>query len=183
MKTALLLIITLIVLIWFPWFVATVIYASFLEWNLHKHLMHTKRKWFPYPFNTHAVTHHQIFKADETYHLQHEDDKHTIPMAWWNGIVLVTIATIPTIFIGYFRSDILIPIQTFVVVGLYYCTYEYFHWCMHLPKERWFEITRWYKNLKERHRLHHLKMSTTNFNVVLPVADFWYGTYEAPSIA
>jgi hypothetical protein len=104
-------------------------------------------------------------------------------MAWWNGPILVAISSIPFWLFGWWLEDWLVPLSVSVTIACYYGTYEYLHWCMHLPKERWFEITRWYKNLKERHRLHHLKMSTTNFNVVLPVADFWYGTYEAPSIA
>jgi len=29
------------------------------------------------------LVHHQTFKADHTYHLIHEEDKETIPMAWW----------------------------------------------------------------------------------------------------
>lgn len=178
-------IVLMIIASFLPWIVISLVYASFLEWNLHKHLMHTNRKWLSYPFKTHALVHHQKFRADNSYHLQDEDDKHTIPMAWWNGFTLTVIATIPMIVIGYFLSNFYIPIQTFIVVGLYYCTYEYFHWCMHLPKKpkpRWFENKRWFKYIDGRHHLHHQRMNTTNFNVVWGLWDWLMGTHEIPEI-
>ena len=65
--------------------VAGVMFGSFFEWTLHRYIMHRPVKWFRYPFERHALVHHRIFKADHTYHLIHEEDKKTIPMAWWNG--------------------------------------------------------------------------------------------------
>ena len=180
MKTLILIVITAILAIWFPWIIFGIFYASFLEWNLHKHLMHTNRKWLPYPFRAHALIHHQIFKADGTYHLIEDKDKHTIPMAWWNGIVLAIIASIPIAIIGYIVADYWSWLKVGSTVYGYYAVYEYMHWCMHLPRHRLFEEMQWYKNLKERHRIHHEKMNSKNFNVILPVADWLMGTYQAP---
>ena len=53
--------------------------------------MHRPLGSFRYAFQAHAVVHHKTFKADHTYHLIHEHDKDTIPMAWWNGPVLIMI--------------------------------------------------------------------------------------------
>ena len=75
--------------------VTAVIFASFFEWTLHRYLMHRPFGKFDYPFRTHALVHHQTFKADHTYHLIHEKDKHTIPMAWWNGPVLIAVGMLP----------------------------------------------------------------------------------------
>ena len=183
MKTLILIVITAILAIWFPWIIFGIFYASFLEWNLHKHLMHTKRKWFPYPFRAHALVHHQIFKADETYHLQRNEDKHTIPMAWWNGIVLAIIASIPIAIIGYLIGDYQSWLKVGATVYGYYIVYESMHFLMHLPEDKqpwWFKKFYIFRDLDARHHLHHLHMNTKNFNVLVWFWDWVFGTYERP---
>ncbi len=54
-------------------FVGFFAFASFFEWGLHKYLMH--RPLWDYPFRAHALVHHQVFRADNTYHLRCEADK------------------------------------------------------------------------------------------------------------
>ena len=77
-------------------FLGNIIFASFFEWVLHKFVMHRPVGGFRYAFQAHAVVHHQVFKADHSYHLIRPDDRKTIPMAWWNGPVLIMIAiTVP----------------------------------------------------------------------------------------
>ena len=170
----------MLVVIWTPWVAISVVYASFLEWILHKYVMHRNLKWYSYPFKAHALTHHQTFGSGDSYHLIYDEDRHTIPMAWWNGFVLTGIASIPVAIFGYFINNPSLWIITSITVYLYYLTYEYMHWCMHLPKKRFFEKMKWYENLKERHRLHHKHMNSRNFNVVVPIADLVFGTYQAP---
>ena len=79
----------------------SVLYASFIEWLLHRFVMHQPLFGFSYPFETHAKTHHGVFRADDSYHLKREEDKHTIPMAWWNGPALVLAATVPALPFGW----------------------------------------------------------------------------------
>ena len=73
--------------------VAGIVFSSFFEWTLHRYLMHRSLlvKLFRYPYERHTLVHHHIFKADHTYHLVHEPDKKTIPMAWWNGPAIVAV--------------------------------------------------------------------------------------------
>src|ERR1044071_1004277 len=82
-------------------FVAATIYASFFEWILHRYIMHRPLWKFRYPFERHALIHHHVFKADETYHLIDEKDAETIPMAWWNGPVLVLVGSIPFLILSW----------------------------------------------------------------------------------
>lgn len=152
-----------------------IVFGSFFEWTLHKYVMHRPVGKFRYAFHAHAVVHHQVFKADQTYHLQNEQDKMTIPMAWWNGPVLVMIGAIP-----FAVLSLLIGQWGFVLGGViafagYYGTYEYIHWCMHLPKARRVEKPWWFRKLNGHHLLHHRYMHK-NFNVVLPLADYILGT-------
>ena len=82
--------------------ILNIVYASLFEWILHKYFMHKKTWGIEYPFSKHAGVHHRKFRADETYHLTNENDKRTIPMAWWNGPILVLISGIPFDVIGWY---------------------------------------------------------------------------------
>jgi sterol desaturase/sphingolipid hydroxylase (fatty acid hydroxylase superfamily) len=57
----------------------------------------------------------------------------------------------------------------------YFATYEYLHWCMHLPRRRKIERSGIFFRLNGHHLLHHRYMHK-NFNVVLPLADLCLGT-------
>jgi len=148
----------------------SVIYASFFEWTLHRFVMHRPLLKFRYPYEAHALTHHRIFKADDSYHLKEDSDKWTIPMAWWNGPVLVILSASPFLLVGW-RAWLI----SMGVIGLYYGAYEYLHWCMHLPKGRRVERTWFFFRLNGHHLLHH-RYPNRNFNVVFPAADLLLGT-------
>jgi hypothetical protein len=156
-------------------FAAGVVVASFFEWTLHKYVMHRPVGKFRYAFHAHAVVHHQTFKADHTYHLVDEKDKATIPMAWWNGPVLILLAALPVAFLSWVLGSWAMLIGDVVACCAYYGTYEYLHWCMHLPKNRRIEKPWFFQKLNGHHLLHHRYMHK-NFNVVLPLADMLLGT-------
>ena len=156
-------------------FLGNVAFASFCEWLLHKYVMHRPLGSFRYAYNAHAKVHHKVFKADHTYHLIHEHDKSTIPMAWWNGAVLVVIASIPCAIISWITGYWGIYASALLAFATYYGVYEYIHWCMHLPKARRVEKPWWFRRLNGHHLLHHRYMHK-NFNVVLPLADLCLGT-------
>ena len=151
------------------------VFMSFFEWTLHRFIMHRPLGWLRYPFQAHAVVHHQTFKADHTYHLQHEADKETIPMAWWNGPVLIVIAMLPMLGVAWALGSWAVALGALLAVAGYYGVYEYLHWCMHLPKARQVERSRLFFRLNGHHLLHHRYMHK-NFNVILPLADLCLGT-------
>ncbi|MBL9126846.1 MAG: sterol desaturase family protein [Verrucomicrobiales bacterium] len=155
--------------------VAAVVFASFFEWTLHRFVMHRPLGPLTYPFRTHALVHHQIFRADETYHLIDEKDKWTIPMAWWNGPVLVLLCCAPFGVVSWWFGNVGLVVGAAVTFALYYATYEYLHWCMHLPRTRAVERSGVFFRLNGHHILHHRYMHK-NFNVVLPLADLCLGT-------
>jgi len=154
---------------------AGIVFASFFEWVLHRYVMHRPVGKFRYAFHAHAVVHHQIFKADHTYHLHQESDKETIPMAWWNGPVLIAIGVLPFLAASWALGQWSFALGGLLAFAIYYGTYEYIHWCMHLPKARRVEQPRLFRKLNGHHLLHHRYMHK-NFNVVLPLADLCLGT-------
>jgi hypothetical protein len=157
-----------------------IVFASFFEWLLHKYVMHRPVGSFRYAFHAHAVVHHKTFKADHTYHLIDEKDKETIPMAWWNGPLLILIGVTPFAVLSWFNGQWAFALGGLLAIASYYCFYEYIHWCMHLPKARRVEKPWWFRRLNGHHLLHHRYMHK-NFNVVLPLADLCLGTLMARS--
>src|SRR6516225_9198249 len=153
-------------------FVSAVVYASFFEWTLHRYIMHRPLWKFRYPFESHALIHHRVFKADDTYHLIHAKDAKTIPMAWWNGPVLVAVGMIPFIAAAWLLGHWWLLVGALRSCAGYYGTYEYIHWCMHLPKKRNLERSGIFFRLNGHPLLHHRYMGK-NFNVALPLADLF----------
>src|SRR5262245_26140118 len=156
-------------------FLIATIYASFFEWILHKYFMHRPLGKLTYPFERHTLVHHRIFRADPSYHLMHEADKHTIPMAWWNGPVLIAIGIIPFLVAARLTGQWALVAGAIPACIGYYAAYEYAHWCMHLPRRRYVERSGIFFRLNGHHLLHHRYMHK-NFNVVLPLADLCLGT-------
>jgi hypothetical protein len=156
-------------------FLGNTVFASFFEWLLHKYVMHRPLGSFRYAFQAHALVHHKVFKADHTYHLVHDHDKGTIPMAWWNGAVLILIASSPCFVVSLLSGQWAFYAGSLLAFASYYGVYEYIHWCMHLPKARRIEKPWWFRRLNGHHLLHHRYMHK-NFNVVMPLADLFLGT-------
>lgn len=163
----------------FIWFFCSfavgLVIASFFEWALHRFVMHRPVGRFTYAYRAHALVHHKVFKADHSYHLTHEKDKFTIPMAWWNGPVLVLLFTAPFVIGSIIFSTWGIAVGASVAIAVYYGFYEYMHWCMHLPKSRRIERSWLFHRLNGHHLLHHRYMKK-NYNVVFPLADLCLGT-------
>ena len=157
-------------------FLAGVIYCSFFEWTLHRYVMHRPVWRFVYPFRAHAQVHHQTFRADNSYHLQQPADKSTVPMAWWNAPLLLVLHAPVALFAGWLVGrPVAIAIGALSALAAYYATYEYIHWCMHIPRRRTIERSGLFFRLNGHHLLHHRYMGK-NFNVVFPLADAVLGT-------
>jgi hypothetical protein len=152
-----------------------IVFATFFEWTLHRYFMHRPFVGWEYAFRAHAIVHHHTFKADHTYHLIHDHDKKTIPMAWWNGPVLIAVGMLPVIALAWSVGRWELLIGCFFAFAGYYAAYEYMHWCMHLPKARRVERSWIFYRLNGHHLLHHRYMHK-NFNVVMPLADLCLGT-------
>ncbi|MDZ4816321.1 MAG: fatty acid hydroxylase [Verrucomicrobiota bacterium] len=163
---------------WFFWqavgFIGGVVYCSFFEWTLHRFVMHKNLKFFQYPFRSHALIHHTVFKADQTYHFKRHQDKKIVKMAWWNAPLMWTIH-LPWFYLLQKGTGVHVMWGLLLSMVIYYIVYEYMHYCMHVPKDRNVEFSPIFYKLNGHHLLHHRYMHR-NFNVVLPLADMILGT-------
>lgn len=150
------------------------VYCSFFEWALHKYIMHDDRL-MKYAYQAHQMEHHEIFKADATYFLEnapHTDaDLKHVTFAWWNAPLLFSLHA--PLFAGlyFFAGGWACVVGAFGAMVFYYFLYEYLHFCMHVPQNRAFERTRFFKFVQNHHRMHHVYY-LRNLNVVIPIADF-----------
>jgi len=96
-------------------------------------------------------------------------------MAWWNGPAIIAVGIIPFIVAAVLLKSWGIICGSLLLCCSYYGTYEYLHWCMHLPRKRNVERSGIFFRLNGHHLLHHRYMGK-NFNVVLPLADLCLGT-------
>jgi hypothetical protein len=157
--------------------------ASIYEWIVHKRVLHNPKApmFLQKFFHDHARVHHMIFKFDDTYHVQNEDDVEIIDMKKWAwllvlaGTTLEFIAALVVFFWLGLAEAMTIVIVAFIVSWAYYFAYEYLHYCMHLPKERQLELSWVFQKLNGHHLLHHRFMGK-NFNVVFPFADWLFDT-------
>lgn len=148
---------------------------SFVEWGAHRFVMHKPNKILPYGY-LHTTSHHKVFGSDETYHaLNAEMLEHGIGFTWKEYVIFPVFCTM-----------IYLPIELLTHRPIYFgaiasvfaglILFDVLHRRFHNPRDTWFQRTRYFKFLKEHHRLHHADM-TKNFNVnFFPIADWILGT-------
>lgn len=149
---------------------------SFIEWIVHKFVMHKSFPILRYGY-LHQTSHHAMFGSDATYHIQKEGDKKHVLFTWKEYVLFMGLT--PLVYVPLemlVKRPILAGCLLAVFVGLQ--MFNSFHWRFHVPQETWFQKTRFFLFLKEHHRLHHADM-TKNFNVYfLPLADWMLGTLK-----
>ena len=159
-------------------FVTCFLYASFFEWTFHRFVMHNPDVW-SYPFRAHTLVHHGVFRFDRSYHLQRDEDKGFVTFAWWNAPVLLALHA-PFVLGTQALSGLQIFWGGITAMCFYYFLYEYLHFVMHVPRNRWIERTALFRWLNAHHRNHH-KRHDRNLNVVLPLPDWLFGTLVIPA--
>jgi sterol desaturase/sphingolipid hydroxylase (fatty acid hydroxylase superfamily) len=157
-------------------------YSSFFEWFNHRYLMHEKHFPLHDAFRGHTMVHHQIYKWDKTFEAQGPGKPPHVALRWY-AFPLMMIFHLPFFFLFQWLIGLAIPAMrgTPIAMGLfvgcviYFTGYEYTHYLMHVPKGHHVERYRWFRFIKEHHRLHH-KYMLRNLNVFIPLADLCFGT-------
>lgn len=154
-------------------FLVSLFYTSFFEHTLHRYIMH-RDNIFKYPYQLHALEHHRMFRADESYHAVNEDVKSHVAFGPSEYVILPLIHLIPLVALE-FHAGLPVIIGGLAAFYAYLAAFDLTHYSMHVPNTFFFERYAFFKWLKRHHLLHH-KYQDRNLNVVLPIADFVLGT-------
>jgi hypothetical protein len=155
-------------------FLGFAVWASFAEWAVHRFVMH-RRLLLSFPFELHAVGHHGMFGGDETYHAQDQHMKEHVTFVLRDYILLM-LANLPLWTAAEWLSGRPVLAGGFLATLAYLQAFNSLHWRWHVPSDTWFQRTRVFLWMKDRHRIHHHDM-TRNFNLVLPLGDLVLGTF------
>ena len=157
----------------------TIIINSFFEWYVHGKFMHGKwknkrvQKLMNYLFQDTHKEHHRDYPPQSYKNPDHGPDVH-LPL--WAGVITVGFMVILGLLVSYFTGRWEIAPCVAMTSALYFWAHNYFHTCFHVPNNRWFETTKFYKAMDKFHEKHHVHKvkwgELVNICVVCPVADF-----------
>ena len=154
--------------------------GNFVEWAMHKYVMHRLIDVFALRaiYDRHTRQHHQYF-TDTDYTIDTVKEFRIVFFPWRVLIVLGVFGT----FLGYAASKIFNPnVGYFVFMTMvgHYLIYETFHYCCHI-KENWFVRNMPFINTIRRHHAAHHNlgiMMHKNMNLSFPIADWVMGTSD-----
>jgi hypothetical protein len=149
-------------------------YGSFLEWFIHRVVMHTT-KISNLAFDRHAIQHHSSRRSLKTFYMHPEDEEGRYNLGESSVIPLLWLAHLPMYWAVYHFWGLPAGIAMASGGMLYLLGYEFIHFFIHAPKNHWFQRTRLFRFYCEYHRIHHHK-ARLNYNIVLPIADFFLRT-------
>lgn len=147
---------------------------SFVEWAVHRWIMHKPNRIIPYGY-LHMTSHHATFGSGRTY-VAIDDDmlEHGIAFTWREYVLFPAFCLALYAPVELLVGRPLLPGALLAVfVGL--VAFDALHSRFHAPKGSWLERTRVYRFLNRHHQLHHERV-WRNFNVVVPLADLVMGT-------
>lgn len=151
---------------------------SFIEWAVHRFIMHRLVWWIPYGYD-HVTSHHRTFGSDRSYYAWDPNlKKYGVSFTWREYLLFPLLCTVI-----YYPATWAAGLPIFpgcllsVVAGL--LLFDWMHYNYHVKDDfSWFQSTRFFRFMKEHHRIHHQDM-TKNFNVnFFPIADFIMGTLK-----
>lgn len=159
--------------------ISSVLLVSFLEWYIHKYLMHkdiTKISYLKRLYRNHTHQHHTRFYSD----FNNEPDEVGRQFALRTEILPNFILMSPIYLVIYLVSPwfalVLACTQLF-----HHITWNIIHNEMHNPSCRFIRWIPGYKFLEFHHYLHHRHMNK-NFNIVFPIFDYVMGTVAKPTV-
>ncbi|SET82813.1 Fatty acid hydroxylase superfamily protein [Pseudomonas sp. NFR09] len=155
---------------------ATLVFFNLCIYLVHRHLGHHKHALARLFYARHTGDHHSFFTPGHMTYDSPRDWRVILFPAWL--IVLHSLAiTLP----AWWLIKQLSPNVAGLFAGcmiLGYLLYELFHSCEHLPADHPVARLPWIRQMHQLHAMHHRRelMQGRNFNIVLPLMDYLFGT-------
>lgn len=131
---------------------SSILFNSFLEWIIHGPLEHGKISILIGQRKSH-IDHHQFYSREEWF----QNTKHgkSVAIPHWMFIPVTLISWAIAWVIGHLLGSTLFVWFFVVTTMIHYIVFQYVHTSMHIPKGRWIESTKWFKNKMAEHVVHH----------------------------
>ena len=160
--------------------VPVAIAGNFGEWALHKYVMHRLRDVYAVRaiYDRHTRQHHQYF-TDNDPTISTVKEFRIVFFPWRVLIVLAIFGGL----LGFVVGQLLNPNAGYVVfitlIG-HYMVYETFHFCCHVPENRFVRNMPFINTIRRHHAAHHNMgiMMHCNMNLTFPIADWAMGTSD-----
>lgn len=147
---------------------------SFIEWGVHRFLMHRRMPLVGYAYRNHTLEHHAVIRADDSYHVPPGENHGAFT---WVEYVLLPILAAAIYAPIHLATGLPILAPALFAALLNILAFDYLHWNYHVERDCWFQRTRLFRLLHDHHRRHHERHGT-NLNVTLPLADWCLGTFR-----
>lgn len=155
---------------------ATLVLANIVEYLVHRHLMHRDTRLLRAMYERHALRHHRYFTREDI-EVSGAHDLHAVLfpplLLFFFAAVALGLAALLALLLGRAAG-----LLFFALALAYYLAYEVLHLLAHWPQQGVLARSALLRRLLEHHRLHHAPalMARGNFNIVLPLADWLFGT-------
>ena len=175
----------------FAGFIAGIVLGSFFEHAIHLYLLHStpkflkKSEYVKSMWKGHSISHHGTYAPDDHYTQDNTNKGEVLTFSWYEGPLIVATATLFSLGIAAtirslfgIRFSLIMPeaLGACIAFTLYYIAYESLHALMHVPEKwKWLRNTRIMLWLNRHHYQHHVD-PRTNLNVIIPIADYVWGT-------
>jgi hypothetical protein len=168
------------------WLIANIALISFLEYVVHCQFIH--RRFLPlhlyqrFPFledyfHAHAILHHTTYYRRFNFEPDPSGREIDLRLSLKTGLLLY--ASVSPLVIALAVFSPLGAIAISIVAATHMYLWGVLHHEMHVPKSRFLQQSASYRFLARYHFLHH-RYPKKNFNVVVPLADFFLGTRAHP---
>jgi sterol desaturase/sphingolipid hydroxylase (fatty acid hydroxylase superfamily) len=154
---------------------AMLLFGSYFVYWFHRFVLHRPTRWAYFGYKRHTLEHHRFYDYDHIT-ADERDDLHITLFPWWSGGSLSL-----TLLLGSLAFTPLVgpnvPHLVMFMSALYLILYEFVHSVSHQPDSNPLTRLPVLSFLREHHRLHHdpALMGKYNFNVVIPLFDWWFG--------
>ena len=153
--------------------------GSLVVWTVHKFPLHRPMGPLRAIYKIHSLQHHRFF-TDQVTEYESPRDFAIVFFPWFTPVTVVLLQ-MPAFYFGakaLGASENLALIAS-LINPIYYLLYELFHFSSHVPASSLLLRVPFLRAMREHHRIHHdpLLMARYNFNVVLPICDWVFGTH------
>jgi len=148
------------------------------EWLIHKHVLHRKRFGVGELYKKHELMHHVIY-TNEDMSMGSKRELYLILTPPY-AAVLILIILFPLVLFLTLLFSFNVALLMLITALCFFLSYEWLHFCYHLPENHWLGRNWLITKLKKLHTNHHnpLNMKKWNFNVTFPVFDLILKTYK-----